>query len=128
MKRYFAIWGCHQINQEKYDRGLWVFDESSHFKVADGRQKITEALLDMHLENETGIWDQMIINQNTPVYKLDMQCKDDKFHQFCTEHQQLDDDRTKQKQNNFLVFIFLVVVVGIIAIITMGVCILNFRS
>lgn len=72
--KYFAIWGCHQISESKYDRGLWVFGEKfeQNRRVENAQQMITDVLIDMKLENETRILENMIININqfTPFYEM----------------------------------------------------------
>lgn len=122
-ERYFAIWGCYQISEEEYDRGLWVFNVNIKPPLFDGRRIVTEALTDMRLENETGIWNKMIINEHRKKLQYDVHCKDDKFDQYC----QLVDNGTEKKQWNVVVFIFICGLLGVIVIVTMGVYIWNIK-
>lgn len=115
--KYFAIWGCHQIRESKYDRGLWVLGamKDANMTVENAHQMISEALTEMKLDNQTRIWENMIINVNklTPSKKIDCsreiyrhQCRSNKWYQ-----------RQGVKFAIYLCIIFYLVVTGISACI-----------
>lgn len=83
--KYFAIWGCHQISESQYNRGLWVFRPNKNktdYNVENARQVITEALTDMDLAKTT-IWENMIINVNKFAPRGDLNCTIKRHNEQC---------------------------------------------
>lgn len=84
--KYFAIWGCQQINNSTYDRGLWVLGESQNemnMTFENAREVINEAIIDMKLEDHRGIWKNIIINENKFTPQEMLNCSVDRFHIQC---------------------------------------------
>lgn len=108
--KYFAIWGCHQISESKCDRGLWVFGAKTNKtskNVENAHQMITEALIDMKLDNQTRVWDNMIINVNKFQPQETLNCTETFFEQ-CESPTS---SKTKNKKINLPLFVLLCVMI-----------------
>lgn len=84
--KYFAIWGCHQMSESQYDRGLWVLratPNENNMTVENVREVISEALVDMKLEDQRDIWDSMIMNENNFTSQEELNCSVDRFYNRC---------------------------------------------
>lgn len=70
--RYFAIWGCYQINETLHDRGLWIFGGDENASSQTIENIIDEALNDMNLNVLANLSDALVIRnadlQAEPCY------------------------------------------------------------
>lgn len=115
--KYFAIWGCHQISESKYNRGLWVFGANknqTNMKVKSAQQMVTEALIDMKLENQTAIWENMIINVNKFTPPDHLNCSIKRYNNQCNFH---GFGKVDGPDGKVLIFIFVVVALVVVAFI-----------
>lgn len=84
---YFAIWGCHQINESKYDRGLWVLGSNKNpenIEMLDSNDMVTTAMNDLKLENVAGIKRNIvIINLNKFTPEENLNCAIDRSYNQC---------------------------------------------
>lgn len=138
---YFVIWGCHQMNVTNYDRGLWVLGSmrnKSDPTVANARQMINEALIDMKLENETDIWENMVINENIFDDDQEKLCERDFFVNQCNSKKdsnkvgnEINDDHVSVQMekvqdthyDSSLVNIFVSTVIVLVAFVSIVACI-----
>lgn len=98
--KYFAIWGCNQINKTSYDRGLWIFganENNTDFSVVDVEQVVDEALRDMGLDQGENIKENMLLNQNIFQNQTE-KCPVDRFHFRCNKISPLDGVHLMEKQ------------------------------
>lgn len=126
--KYFAIWGCHQMSESECNRGLWVLgwnENQPNSSVINARQMIAEALSDMNLTNETGIWENMVINENVFAGDTEKEvCRKERFLNNCT-WETLTKPVNVNKQTNLMIFILICAILLLIAAVAAVMCIWN---
>lgn len=79
--KYFAIWGCHQINETFYDRGLWIFGGNEN---PDVERVVDVALSDMNLEGVDGLKEALVVRTAETGQKTQEHCSNDTYYQTCS--------------------------------------------
>lgn len=62
--KFFAIWGCHQINGSFYDRGMWVFGTNANLSYTEVVSIVAEARNAMNLQSLVDLERNTIINDD----------------------------------------------------------------
>lgn len=83
--KYFAIWGCYQINETFNDRGLWIFGGNENPNPEKVERIVDEALFDMNLEGVDGLKENLIVRTAKLSYKTQDCCSNDTYYQKCSK-------------------------------------------
>lgn len=122
LSKYFAIWGCYQISESKYDRSLWVFGANknqTNMNVKNARQVIIEALNDMKLHNQIGLLEHIIINVKYFTNEEKVNCSIKRYTNKCNFITLNVETMAKEKRGvEVAIFIFIIVILVVAAIIT----------
>lgn len=114
---YFSIWGCHQINEYIYDRGLWIFGTyKDGMNSSDAYLIVNKALVDMNVSVEV---DEIIVNRETFGRGINVS-EDAYFFQCYRMYFSHDPPADKKKVAFFIVLCILLMGVAIIASIFIG--------
>lgn len=141
--KYFAIWGCYQLNKTSYDRGLWIFganENKSDFNVVNAEGIVDEALKDLGLDQDVNVKKNMMINRNIFGIKKEI-CKTDPYYFDCErltpandmiskEHQKrtsslIVKNRETDADRKVILFVVLCIILMIIALSTCIHCIIK---